>query len=91
MTHPQQPIILGDDEVIRFKSNKIIEYLFNSGKLSLNELAMMDFSDEDRIQISQLLGYSVSGFGSLSYVPHEMALECDEEADRIYDEFKLGE
>jgi hypothetical protein len=28
----------------------------------------MDFSDEDRIQFAQLVGYSLSGFSELSYI-----------------------
>lgn len=66
--HPMQPVIIADDGYIRFKQNKIIDYLFKAGKLDLNELAFMDFSDEDRMQLAQLLGYSISGYSELSYV-----------------------
>ncbi len=34
----------------------------------MNDLAMLNFSNEDRIQFAQLIGYSHSGFGELSYV-----------------------
>lgn len=65
--HPIQPIELVDG-VIRFKANKIINWLFESGKLDLNEIAVMDFPKEDRQQLAQLLGYSICGYADLSYV-----------------------
>jgi hypothetical protein len=34
----------------------------------MNKLALMKFSDEDREQFAQLIGYSLSGFSELSYV-----------------------
>ena len=37
----------------------------------LNTLARMNFPREDWVQLAQLLGYSVSGFGDLSYVTDE--------------------
>jgi len=73
--HPYQPIVIVDG-VARFKANSIINYLFNSGKLDLNHLELIHFEREDRIQIAQLLGYSLSGFQELPYV-------TDEDIDRI--------
>ena len=43
----------------------------------------MGFPKEDQVQIAQLLGYSVSGFGYLSYVPKKLVRECDDIADKI--------
>ena len=37
----------------------------------MNELACMDFSQEDSEQFAQLIGYSVSGFSELSYVSND--------------------
>lgn len=71
LEHPMQPAGLDEHGVLRFKENKIIDYLFRSGKLSLNEIAIMSFPEEDRMQVAQLLGYSLSGYGSLSYVTDE--------------------
>lgn len=34
----------------------------------LNELARMDFPQEDRVQLAQLIGYSLDGFAELPYV-----------------------
>lgn len=77
-SHPMQPIALDKDGVARFKSNAIVEWLFDAGKLDLNEIACMDFSKQDRMQIAQLLGYSVSGFGDLSYAKKRVVSKADE-------------
>jgi hypothetical protein len=66
--HPAQPVIVDDDGVHRFKKNKIVCHLLDNGPLDMNKLAMMDFSDEDREQFAQLIGYSVSGASELEYV-----------------------
>lgn len=72
--HPFQPLYLTDDTdkaVLRFKKNHIIDYLFNTGKLDLNAIMGMGFPQEDYEQLAQLLGYSHSGYGDLSYVRNE--------------------
>ena len=65
--HPMQPVEIDDHGVARFKVNKIVRLLLDAGPLDLNKLACMNFSDEDRAQLAQLIGYSVSGYGDLSY------------------------
>jgi hypothetical protein len=45
--------------------------------LDLNDLAIMDFSVEDREQFAQLIGYSLSGFGDLSYVRSDTYAAAD--------------
>ena len=70
-THPLQPIYLDDDGVVRFKPNTIVDYLVSGGakeNITLNDLADMGFPREDWEQLAQLIGYSVSGWGDLSYV-----------------------
>lgn len=69
--HPVQPLIADEHGVLRFKENAIVRFLLDNGNHTLNDLAMMDFSNEDREQLAQLIGYSHSGFGSLSYVSDE--------------------
>ncbi len=59
---------MGLDNVIRFRENMIVSYLQNNGSTDMNALAAMDFSNEDRAQFAQLIGFSVSGWGELSYV-----------------------
>lgn len=78
--HPQQPVEKDDQGVIRFKKNHIVDFLLRSGRFDLNLLALMPFSNEDRTQFAQLIGYSVSGFGELSYVPSEDVDRADEAA-----------
>jgi hypothetical protein len=68
LRHPIQP--LGDDGkgVLRFKMNAIVCYLLDHGGLDMNKLAELDFTVEDSQQFAQLIGYSLGGYGELSYV-----------------------
>lgn len=68
MNHPIQPLETDEQHSFRFKQNKIVSYLLDNGGIDMNALAMLDFSVEDREQFAQLIGYSLSGFGELSYV-----------------------
>lgn len=66
-----QPLYIAGDGRIRFKENAIVRHLLTSaGKVGvdLNSIAMDDFSDDDRMQLAQLIGYSLGGYGELSYV-----------------------
>lgn len=81
MKHPMQPLV-AKNETLRFKQNAIINYLFESGKMDLNAIACMPFDAEDRMQLAQLLGYSLSGYGDLSFVTNESY----ETARTMYDE-----
>jgi len=64
--HPIQKIVDG-----RFVPNKIVEYLLDNGGIDMNELAVQGFTQEDREQFAQLIGYSLSGYAGLSYVSDE--------------------
>lgn len=66
--HPIQPLYKDPYGVMRFKENKIVSFLLDVGPNDLNSLAFMNFSNEDREQFAMLIGYSLSGFGELSYV-----------------------
>lgn len=66
--HPTQPLVNDKHRVLRFKKNRIVETLLATGPLDMNRIAAMDFSDEDRVQFAQLIGYSLGGFSELSYV-----------------------
>jgi hypothetical protein len=83
MKQPMQPIYRAKDGVVRFRENKIIAHLFESGKLDLNALAVMDFPADDRMQIAMQIGYSVSGFGDLSYARKSVVAEADAQAGRL--------
>ena len=73
-----QPIYLTSNEVIRFRHNSIVRYLLDNGPFDLNDIQLLPgITQEERAQFAQLIGYSVSGYGDLSY-----ALDV-EEADKI--------
>lgn len=81
--HPMQPVVLGEDGVARFKINRIVRALLDTGKLNMNDIAVLDFPLEDRIQFVQLIGYSVSGAGDLSYMPADLIAEADCQAEGL--------
>lgn len=67
--YPQQPVHFDDNGVIRFEANPIIEkFMLNK----LNDVAIWcqqnNIDAKYQEQLAQLIGYSVSGYGSLSYV-----------------------
>ena len=67
--NPIQPLVKGEHGVLRFKANKIVCHLLDHGGIDMNAIARMDFTDDDRQQFAQLIGYSLSGYGELrSYV-----------------------
>lgn len=49
----------------------------------LNTLSLMNFEREDWVQLAQLLGYSVSGFGELSYVEESDYARADIAARKL--------
>lgn len=63
MSHPMQKIKDG-----RFVENKIVRWLLDNGGIDLNDIAMQGFEPEEQEQFAQLIGYSVDGYGTLSYV-----------------------
>lgn len=65
---PLQPIYKDENGTFRFVENKVVSFLLKEGGIDMNRLAMEDFSNADREQFAQLIGYSLSGFGDLSYV-----------------------
>lgn len=81
--HPMQPIELDKHGVARFKQNAIVRFLLDNGPHDLNTLAMMNFSREDHAQLAQLIGYSVSGFGDLSYVSKKEVQIADEIVENL--------
>jgi hypothetical protein len=88
LKHPMQPIGWDDTgKVIRFKKNKIVRLLLDTGKLDINDLAKMNaqgmFNEGDYTQLMQLIGYSVSGFGDLSTSPEELVEKADNIAAKL--------
>lgn len=71
MKHPIQPLEKDSDNILRFKHNAIVRFLLDSGPFDLNQLASRPFSQEDREQFVQLIGYPLAVFSELSYVSNE--------------------
>lgn len=73
--HPMQPLQEDAHGVLRFRENKLVRALLDHGQrtgFGPNELARLDgIPPEDRMQLAQLIGYSLSGYGSLGYVSDE--------------------
>lgn len=69
--NPIQPLIKDCHGKIRFKANKVVEFLLDNGGIDMNKLACEDFTNNDREQFAQLIGYSLDGYGTLSYVTDE--------------------
>ena len=68
---PMQPLAVDERGVMRFKRNAIVDWLYEHGARTghgLNEIAELEFTDSDRRQFAQLIGYSLDGYGDLSYV-----------------------
>jgi hypothetical protein len=85
--HPIQPLVTDPHGTVRFQENKIVRWMLERGKagvrFDLNDIATGDFSDDDLMQLAMLIGYSVSGFGDLSYADPEVVAACDLAADRL--------
>lgn len=78
-----QPIVVLDDDIPRFKENKIVTFLLRAGPYDMNKLALMPFSKEDWEQFAQLIGYSVCGFEELSYVSDEAVERAGKEVEKL--------
>lgn len=81
--HPIQPLELDVGGTLRFKQNEIVRHLLDHGGIDLNQIAILDFSKEDRQQFAQLIGYSLGGYSELSYVDDDAyrAAEAQKEDD----------
>lgn len=83
---PMQPVVIAGDGVIRFKENKIISdmlELCQKHGFGLNEIAMRDYEKDDRSQLMQLIGYSVSGYGNLDCSREKHVLRADEKSESL--------
>jgi hypothetical protein len=73
--HPRQPLITDPQGVVRFKANAIVRFLMDccaqGRRVDLNDIAALPFSDEDRRQFHQLLGYSQAGYWDLPFAERE--------------------
>ena len=81
-----QPIEKAADGVVRFKANAIVRWLIDTNRTNLNEITMQGFDADDMVQFWQQLGYSVSGYGDLSFIPKDVVRRADRKAERILKE-----
>lgn len=86
MNHPIQPLEKDPNGVIRFKKNHIVDFLATNYGLQ-NLATTTNFPREDWEQLAQLIGYSLSGFGDLSYVADATYLA----AERMVEDPAQGE
>jgi Cys-tRNA synthase (O-phospho-L-seryl-tRNA:Cys-tRNA synthase) len=76
--NPMQPIVIDSEDVVRFKTNKIVYTVYKIAEAhgcGLNKITKQNFTQDDQKQFAQLLGYSVSGYGDLPYVD-KVSVEC---------------
>lgn len=81
--HPMQEVVIAKDGIVRFRENAIVRFLLDNGPNNLNKIAMMDFSKDDREQLAQLIGYSISGYGDLPYISDKSYSEAAELAQPL--------
>lgn len=85
MNHPMQQLVVDANGHVRFRANVLVRYLVDTHPGGMNALAALPgISNEDRSQLAQLIGYSLTGYGELSYVSHE----CYETACKAAEELK---
>lgn len=58
--------------------------------MDLNQLALMPFNRDDWNQFAQLIGYSVSGFGDLSYAKKSTVRNADAKVEKLPAKRKRG-
>lgn len=89
--HPMQPVVIAADQVVRFKDNQIVQDMLELCRkhgFDLNEMAMRDYSKDDRSQLMQLIGYSVSSYGSLSCARAKHVMRADQKAADLIESSK---
>jgi hypothetical protein len=79
---PMQPIYM-DGEQLRFHPNSIIRWLFDTGRIDMNDVSCAPFDIEDKAQLHQLLGLSVDGFAEIFPDDEARIEEVDQAADRV--------
>jgi hypothetical protein len=77
---PNQPTFIDRNGTIRFVKNPIVDFLLERGPFDLNDLAKERFDDDASAQFAQLIGYSVCGWGDLSYVSEAKYLSVENDA-----------
>lgn len=84
--YPMQPITFDPAGVLRFEENPIVSYLAREAS-DLNHLAIWCATNKVdakyQEQLAQMIGYSLSGYGTLSYVTDESYDRAERLADKL--------
>lgn len=92
-----QPIVLIKNEqnspngVARFMENRLVSAFVdaasNGRRYDLNQAAIDaahgKYTDAEQMQLAQLIGYSVSGFGDLSYADKGVVRRSDRKVEKL--------
>jgi hypothetical protein len=79
-----QPLLKDENGTIRFKANAIVRFLLDAGPFDLTKLDVIPFTQEDREQFAQLIGYSLGGFSELSYVSDKTYKRANKRRKQLY-------
>lgn len=90
---PMQPVGIDPFGVHRFVENRIVADLLKSSEsMSMNSIAEAAqdgyYLDAERRQFAQLIGYSVNGYGTLSYVDDASYERASQLSDQLQDDPK---
>ncbi len=91
---PMQPVYLDKHPdtapLARFRGNEIVEWMLEEGRngkrFDLNRIASRFMREEhvrDRMQLVQLIGYSISGYNELSFVSDASAARANAAAHAL--------
>ena len=87
MKFPIQPIQLDTHGTARFAKNRIVDDLLKFATargFGLNQIALGDYADNEHMQLAQLIGYSVGGYGDLSYASEESVQKTDAIVEELF-------
>ncbi|MNH65307.1 hypothetical protein D3C73_173140 [compost metagenome] len=86
---PMQPVGVDAHGVHRFLENRIVRDLLDFAQprgYGLNEIACGHYSPAEHRQVAQLIGYSVDGYGTLSYVNDESYERAHERSEALLED-----
>ncbi|AHK11173.1 hypothetical protein S14_61 [Shewanella sp. phage 1/4] len=96
MKHPLQTVYMDEHGTNRFYENPLVSMLIDrfeyEGLYGLNGLGLYyqvnGIKEHHYEQITQLIGYSVEGFGMLSTTTDEVYYKAKNESDKLLEEIK---
>jgi hypothetical protein len=91
---PMQPVGVDPQGIHRFLENRIVRDLLDIARplgYGLNEIAGRPYTEAERRQMAQLIGYSVDGYGTLSYVNDESYERAYERSEALLEDDSKAE